>query len=237
MPFAMIAYNYVSSDLMKKKLSIVILAVVVALAGWFFYREFKETDEADYEKFFNFNVYDESIDETTVEVRFRQPFDVSVAALREDPDDFNNWVQLGVIKKGLNDFEGAEEIWLYADTLRPGNSLTTANLADLYTNFLKNTVKAEKWYKETLNRDKTDTQTARNLAYFYFHTLNRTDDAIQVLEDAVGNNPQSVDTLIALASLYEESGDIESAISTWQKVLTLNDSPEFRAKIKELQAL
>jgi len=220
---------------MKRNISIIALILALGIAGFFIYRDLRPTTQESIDKYFDFQVYDETLEQGTIDIKFKEPFNELVAELRNNPDDFNRWVQLGVIKKAVNDFKGAEEIWLYADTLRPGNSITTANLADLYQNFLKDNDKAEEWYLETIKRDKTDLQSARNLANFYLYTLNRGDDAIKILQDALQTNPQSLDTLAALAVTYEETEQFQAAIDTWQQYQQIQPIPEVDEKIQELQ--
>ncbi len=66
-----------------------------------------------------------------------------IALLEENPDNFNAWMDIAILRKIGGDYRGAEEIWLYATKHWPKSAVPFQNLADLYQNFLNDPGKAK----------------------------------------------------------------------------------------------
>ncbi|MBI2049237.1 MAG: hypothetical protein HYT29_02290 [Parcubacteria group bacterium] len=68
---------------------------------------------------------------------------ILVDALKTDSNRFNEWIDLGMLRKSIEDYGGAREAWEYASAIRPGNSLSFVNLGMLYGYYLREPLKAE----------------------------------------------------------------------------------------------
>ncbi len=66
-----------------------------------------------------------------------------ITLLKQDPNLFNEWVDLGLLWKSIEDYEGAREAWEYAGAIRPQNSLSFYNLGVLYAYYLNDQARAE----------------------------------------------------------------------------------------------
>jgi tetratricopeptide (TPR) repeat protein len=64
--------------------------------------------------------------------------------LMDNPKSFSEWLELGSLRKLIEDYESARDAWETASIFAPENSLSYLNLGDLYGYFLKDNVNAEK---------------------------------------------------------------------------------------------
>ena len=143
--------------------------------------------------------------------------------VKEHPDFFNGWIQLGLLKKIIGDFEGARDAWEYASLISPKNSLSFANLGELYWRYLRIYPKAEINFKTSIQNNPNDPGTYVSLSDLYFYSLKEKSDlSDDVLLQGLVANPHSMDLTKALARLYERTGQYANAIEWWQKVL-VND--------------
>lgn len=140
--------------------------------------------------------------------------------VKETPDFFNGWIQLGLLKKTIGDFEGARDAWEYASLLRPENALSFANLGELYWRYLHVYPEAETNFKASIKNNPNDPGTYVSLSELYFYSLKeKYDFADDILLQGLTVNPQSMDLTKALARLYEKSEQYAKSIEWWQKVL------------------
>lgn len=140
--------------------------------------------------------------------------------VKENPSFFNGWIQLGLLKKTIGDFEGARDAWEYASLLRPDNSVSFANLGELYWRYLHVYPEAETNFKASIKNNPNDPGTYVSLSELYFYSLKEKSDlADDILLQGLTVNPHSMDLTKALARLYEKSGQYAKSIEWWQKVL------------------
>ena len=141
-------------------------------------------------------------------------------AVKENPDAFNSWIQLGLFKKTIGDYEGARDAWEYAGIIRPLNDLSFANLGQLYWRYLHLYAQAETSFRTAIKNNPHDPGTYESLSDVYFYSMkDKAALADDVLLDGLAANPKSIDLPKALARLYERSGEYANAIEWWQKVL------------------
>ena len=141
--------------------------------------------------------------------------------VKENPDFFNGWIQLGLLKKVIGDFEGARDAWEYASLISPKNSLSFANLGELYWRYLHVYPKSEINFKTSIQNDPTSVGTYVSLSDMYFYSFKeKSDFADDILLQGIAVNPHSMDLTKALARLYENTKQYAKAIEWWQKVLT-----------------
>jgi len=65
------------------------------------------------------------------------------AILKGSNNRFNEWMDLALLRKSIEDYEGARDIWEYVGAIRPKNAISFANLGSLYAYYLGNPLKAE----------------------------------------------------------------------------------------------
>lgn len=71
--------------------------------------------------------------------------------LKSEPNYLQGWLQLGILRKYLGDYEGASLAWQYATLLRPNDFIAFSNLGDLYHYYLKDFPKAEKYLRKAVD--------------------------------------------------------------------------------------
>lgn len=169
---------------------------------------------------------------------YLERFILTKQSLAENPDQLDGWLELGIIKKYIGDYQGAEAAWLKAGEIRPKNSTSFGNLADLYTNFTKEYNKAEPMYRQAIANSLGEAKNVayyRNFYYFYKYYLKDDEKSEQILLEAIRDNPQSSEPLILLASFYKEKGQNLKAIQYYQKSLVID--PNDKAVKEELEKL
>jgi tetratricopeptide (TPR) repeat protein len=118
--------------------------------------------------------------------------------LKENPDLFNYWLELGVYRKMINDYEGAKEAWEYAGVIRPKNSISFNNLGDLYGYYLKDQKKAEDNFLRAVENGTDKIFIYRNLYEFYRYVLKDNEKSRQILEKGIRLNPDTSQDLQVL---------------------------------------
>lgn len=159
-------------------------------------------------------------------------------AVGADSSYFNGWIQIGILKKTIGDFEGARDAWEYAGVIEPMNSLSFANLGELYWRYLHRYADAEKNLKLSIAHKPNDAQTYATLAELYHYSVpEKADQAPQVLLDGIAANPGASETLTRrLAYLYEQRKEYAASMEWWEKIFALHpDEQEVKAKIEQLR--
>ena len=109
--------------------------------------------------------------------------------LKKDSDNLENWLVLGVYRKTIGDYEGAKEVWEYANAIRPKNSISFNNLGELYAYYLKNNIKAEENYAKAIENDPSAIYIYRNFFDFYRYVTKDPAKARVILEKGIAANP------------------------------------------------
>ena len=123
------------------------------------------------------------------------------ALLKQDSNLFNEWLDLGMLYKSFDDYEGAREAWEYASVIRPVNSLSFGNLGVLYGYYLKNPVLAEKNYLKAIENDPKLPYLYGQTADFYLEVALNPVKARSILEKGLKAIPGDEGLLAALASI------------------------------------
>lgn len=141
-------------------------------------------------------------------------------AVKENLDYFNGWVQLGLIKKVIGDYEGARDAWEYAGMIRPLSSTPFANLGELYWRYLPHFSKSEANFKTAIKNNPMDEMVYISLSDLYFYSYaEKAGFADDILLRGLEENPNNVNLLKALARVYEREKEYAKAIETWERVL------------------
>lgn len=129
----------------------------------------------------------------------------AIDAIKKNPVDMNNWLELGLQRKALGDYEGAREVWEYTKALEPNNVVSWNNLGDLYNFYLKDYKKSEENWKKTVSLKPDYSQGYRGLYELYLYSMPEKVDQIPViLKQGIKDAPQATD-LAVLLSEYEKS--------------------------------
>lgn len=118
---------------------------------------------------------------------------VIIDALKSDPSSFNNWIDLGLYRKLLEDYEGARQAWEYASLLRPQSPASFSNLGILYGYYLKDAPKAEKSFLKAIENDPKDINLYFQTYDFYKDVMKDLAKAKAIIETGLKNNPTDKD--------------------------------------------
>lgn len=111
------------------------------------------------------------------------------AEIAKNPLNPGPWIRLGTLHKMGGDYQNAALYWEYvADTYR-GKLVPYLSLGDLYQNFLKDTAKAETYYKLAIQNDPTNVNAYADLYTMYHFTLKDDAKAAAILADGLKANP------------------------------------------------
>ena len=151
---------------------------------------------------------------------------------------FDGWIQVGLLKKIIGDFEGARDAWEYAGIIQPKNSLSFSNLGELYWRYLHEYIKSETNFRISIKHKPEDMQNYVSLAELYHYSFKeKAGLADDVLLEGLQNNPGDGTLMRRLAYLYEQRGEWASALSWWEKVLaSAPDDEEVKNKINRAKS-
>ena len=112
-----------------------------------------------------------------------------LALLKQDASLFNEWLDLGLLRKAIGDYGGAREAWEYASAIRPQNSLSFSNLGVLYGYYLGNAALAEKNYLKGIENDPKLPYLYAQTADFYLEVMKNKEKAKNILEKGLKEVP------------------------------------------------
>ncbi len=159
---------------------------------------------------------------------------------KEDKQVYVSWINIGILKKRLGDYQGAEDAWQNAISYNPDQPLAFGNLADLYLFELKEIEKAEEYYKKVLTMSPNYYNYYIGLATLYRYEMTDKANLIEnLMNDGARINPgERENYYMYLASYFahgpENKGgnDIEKAKFYTQK--TLEVDPNLKDQLPDL---
>ena len=148
-------------------------------------------------------------------------FSVAQAAIKTNPTDFNAWIALGVYREEAGDYVGAAVDWQYMSALYPNNIVSNANLADLYTNYLKDYPKAAAAYKAAIANNPTQVYLYQDLFQLYTVQYPQTSTiVVSILKQGITTNPKATELMVTLARYYKSTGDLVDAKAEYTAAIT-----------------
>ena len=148
---------------------------------------------------------------------YRTRIEKLTADLVLDSSAVGNWIDLGIQRKGIGDYEGAREIWEYINGVSPLNNVSFFNLGDLYHFYLKDFEKAEQNFLISKQNSLTYSFVYRGLHELYKYSYKQdTSSAVDILLEGLENTNNDPDLMVLLASYYKENGDFVNARSWYE---------------------
>ncbi len=224
----------------KKTLIIVLILFLLAGSGFYIYEKyFKKPSEPspfDWHSLIVFEIKDKNLTKDAIE-KYQEKFEEVKSRLERNQDDFSAWLSLGMVRKSVGDYEGAEAVWLYTAKIRPQSSTPYGNLADLYANFLNQPQKAEENYKKALALDDKDINLYLGLAELYrYRLLGKEAMYEEVILDALKILPDDVNLIAPLALYFRQTNQVDKAIEYYEKlVLLAPDNEMAKEDLEELK--
>lgn len=208
--------------------SIVVVVLVVIAGGTWYAVNYQSPEEANNNVSIN---VDPSVPTPALDAELEFPDGYSAEArealerntatikgvLEENPSDYGAWIDLAIQYKTVENYDKAEEIWLYLTEAAPGRNVAYHNLGNLYHLYLEDYPEAARYYREAIER-----APGQAIHYIGLHELYRysyeqdSDNAAQVLTDGLEEIPDSVDLMATLAGYYKAEGKTQQAIE-WYK--------------------
>lgn len=226
--------NFINTIKQKKIIAFIIIIIVIAGAGWYYQSHRAPSPvsggelPAELEPFahlFEFENLDPNLPDAARE-RFFKRFTAATNAIRANPDNFNAWLDLGLVHKNLNAFEKARDAWERLGKIRPLNSISFSNLGDLYAWFLHDPLKGEAAYLQALKNEPTDINFYRNLAEIYDKLVPERKTQIDPLLEggikAAKANSEKAELTALMASYERDRGEKEEALKHYREVLALD---------------
>ena len=169
----------------------------------------------------SFEIKNNNLASSTAEL-FKARFNETKEILQKEPDNFDKWLYLGVLKKGVGDYEGSRDVFIYAGLIRPGNSTSFGNLADLYTYFLNEPQKAEASIKQAIANDPNEYSFYLSLADIYRYKFPDGNALYEkTMLDALQKFPEDPLFIGPLASYYRQTNQTQKAIEYYEKLVKL----------------
>ena len=92
----------------------------------------------------------------------------AIVAVEIDTTSFDNWLRLANLRQQIEDYSGAEEIYIYLNIINPENDIAYLNLGNLYQLHLQEFEKAEANLRKGIENNITNVH-----AYLSLHELYR----------------------------------------------------------------
>jgi len=121
--------------------------------------------------------------------------------LKGNHDYFDGWLQLGILRKIIGDYNGAIDAWNFAGVIRPKSTIPFANLADLYAFYIRDNKKAEDSFLRAISADPQNGFTYFQTARFYEEILQDMAKAKEILRQGISAGADS-------------SGDLQSLLNS-----------------------
>lgn len=157
--------------------------------------------------------------------------------IKEDDHVYIRWINIGILKKRLEDYKGAEKAWLDAIEYNPDQSLAFGNLADLYLFDLSEYQKAEEYYKKVLTMNPNHFNYYYGLASLYRYNMTEKSNLIEnLMLDGAKINPAEADGYYMYLAGYFYDGPSNSGGDNQEKARyytqkTLEINPNLRDQL------
>lgn len=133
--------------------------------------------------------------------QIRDQIETLVNSLKKDPNSIAPWLELGLLRKQIGDYQGAKEAWEFTKVIRSGDWVAYHNLADLYGYYLRDDREAEQNILSAINLAPEQIQLYVKAAEIYQDVFNDISKARAIVEKGLTANPGNENLLSLLASL------------------------------------
>jgi len=123
--------------------------------------------------------------------------------IEEEDHVYIRWINIGILKKRLNDFKGTEEAWQDAISYDSEQSLAFGNLADFYLFNLGQYEKAEEYYLKVLGmRQDNYTYYVGLVSLYRYNMIEKANLIESIMVDGAEINPGEAGTYYMYLSNY-----------------------------------
>ncbi len=212
----------------KKIIIFLIIFVFAVLFGFLWYKQSKNKKEENNKKILyqEKNYYSEEdfpalANEPEERARLVKRLNEVYEAKDEHPKKpYPYWIEIGLLKKALKDYKGAEDAWRNAVMVVKRPTIAYGNLADLYFYFLKDYDKAEEYYLKALELTPGNITYRKGLADLYRYKITDKKDQVEkiILEGAKKDYNNRIEYYVYLVDFFRSENNRKKAEEYRQKV-------------------
>jgi len=218
----------------KRYFFIILIIILTGLMAYFYLTEFYfDKDEEKIYTAADFPNALEVMDEETLQISL-DDLNKQYRKLEEDDHIYIRWINVGLLKKRLQDYPGAEEAWQNAISHNPNQALAFGNLADFYLFDLGQYEKAEEYYQKVLSMRTDNYNYYFGLAALYRYNMTEKAHLIEgLMLGAAEKVPAEAENYYMYLAdyFYREGNNSEKSKHYTQKTLELN--PDLRDQLPD----
>ncbi len=193
----------------KKHYFIILTSILVMIAAYFYLTEFYFSSKED--KIYtvgDFPKASETLREETI-IKSIEDLNKQYEKIKEGDHIYIRWINIGLLKKRLQDYPGAEEAWQNAISYNSDQYLAYGNLADFYLYDLGEYEKAEEYYLKVLEMKPEHYGYYFGLAALYRYNMTEKAHLIEglMLQGAEKNPGEIGSYYMYLADYFYREGD------------------------------
>ena len=214
-----------------KKIIILVISIILISSVWFFYgsREVGQEVELEKDELFVFINMDETLDQDIID-NFKRQFYAGVELIKNNQDGSSGWIVAGNMKKSVNDFSGAERLYLEGLKKYPTSFVLEHNLADLYYHFIEDYGKAEEYFLKVIESKSKLADSYTELSIIYRVKFKDKEKSINILRTGLENNPENKELMVFLANLYKKFDMVSESKEIWNELVRLSPNNELYKK-------
>lgn len=146
-----------------------------------------------------------------------------IARLKEDNTRADDWFMLAVLYHGVNDYDGAEEVWnfLLKVIKAPDVAVVYDNLGKMYKFERKDYAKAESYFRESIKANPDSETPYLELFEMYRYSYKTgTSAVVDIASEMAKKFPDSTDPYTLLASYYRDLKQYDKARNAYETALS-----------------
>ena len=225
----------------KKQYIFIALIIILAGATAYFYLDkyYFNSVEPKEQKIYTVTDFPNALETMTEDILkdTLEELNLQYTKIQEDDHIYIRWINIGILKKRLNDLEGTEEAWQTAISINPDQSLAFGNLADLYLFNLGQYEKAEEYYLKVLSMRQDNYTYYIGLVTLYRYNMTEKVDLIEniMIEGAEINPGEAENYYMYLANYFyygpDNNGGNDKTKANYYAKKTLEINPELRDQL------
>lgn len=150
----------------------------------------------------------------------------TVEVLKKDPENYDDWLAVGISLKQLEKYEAARDAFLYVSSLWPTQPVPQGNLGSLYHLYLKDFPKSEAAYKKAIELDSTQANWHRGLYELYRYSYKQNTSAWEETLTAGIEATGALDLMAALAERYTDLKRFTEAVVLYDRAIAAAEKQE-----------
>jgi Flp pilus assembly protein TadD, contains TPR repeats len=180
------------------------------------------------------NHYNDKVHLTSVGREYQKQLPDLKKKVDQNPNDATAHKNYGIALYATKNYKDAATQYEKAVELNPKDSVAYNNLGNTYRD-LEQTDKAIDAYKKAIDLNPKSLNTYANLANIQLYTKDKPQDAIATYKQGLKALPKSSQLEFLLGIAYEQSGDKENAKTTYEHILSYDESNKAaQAKLNEI---